>query len=125
MTSARKRAANQRNAERSTGPKDTTRTKYNARQHGLSSKEATIKNGAAKADQRELDSLREALREDPEGTMKEVLMDRIAFCAWFQRRAQRALTGVIIRAAGSTVASGTVQDGRHWDAGSTSAAPEV
>lgn len=115
MISERKREANRRNARRSTGPKDTRRTRLNAQTHGLQSKEATIMNGAAKADQRELDSLREALREDPEGTMKEVLMDRIAFCAWFQRRAQRALMGVIIRAAGSTVASDRPSAARRCD----------
>ena len=42
-------------------------------------------------------------------------MDRIAFCAWFQRRAQRALMGVIIRAAGSTVASDRPSAARRCD----------
>lgn len=115
VVSERKLEANRRNAKRSTGPKDTRRTRLNAQKHGLLSKEATIKNGAAKADQRELDSLREALREDPEGTMKEILIERITFCAWFQRRAHHALMGVIIRAAGSTVASDRPSAARRCD----------
>ena len=91
MTSARKRAANQRNAKRSTGPKDTTRTRYNSQKHGLLSKAAIIQNGARKEDQHELDSLLEAYWEDfrPEGAMEENLVDEIVSCVWRKRRALR------------------------------------
>ena len=91
MTSEGNRAANQRNAKRSTGPKDTTRTKYNARKHGLLSKAAIIQNGARKEDQHELDSLREALWQDlrPEGAMEEILVDEVVSCIWRKRRALR------------------------------------
>jgi hypothetical protein len=91
MTSERKRAANQRNAKRSTGSKDTGRTKFNARKHGLLSKAAIIQNGAHKEDQHELDSLLEAYWEDfrPEGTMEESLVDEIVNCVWRKRRALR------------------------------------
>ena len=91
MTSARKRAANQRNAKRSPEPKDTTRTRYNARWHGLSSKAVIIQKGAHKEDQQELDSLLEAYWEDlrPEGTMEENLVDEIVSCVWRKCRALR------------------------------------
>ena len=97
MVSERKAQANGRNAKRSTGPKDTRRTRYNARKHGLLSKAAIIQTGQVKEDPRELNDLLEALREDfePEGAMEEILVDRIAACYWRLRRAQRAEVGEI------------------------------
>ena len=91
MTSDRQREANRRNAKRSTGPKDTRRTRLNAQKHGLLSKEAIIKNGAHKEDQHELNSLLEAYWEyfRPEGVMEENLVDEIVSCVWRKRRALR------------------------------------
>ena len=103
MVSERKRQANRSNAKRSTGPKDTRRTRYNAQKHGLLSQAAIIQTGDAKEDPRELESLLEALREDlePEGRLEEILVDRIASCVWRLRRAQRAEVGEIRRGADS------------------------
>ena len=105
MVSERKLLANRGNAKRSTGPKDTRRTKYNAQKHGLLSQAAIIQDGDAKEDPRELRSLVEALRKDlgPEGAMEEMLVDRISSCVWRLRRAQRAEVGEIRRGADSTV----------------------
>jgi len=103
VVSERKRQANRSNAKRSTGPKDTRRTRYNAQKHGLLSQAAIIQTGDAKEDPRELESLLEALREDlePEGRLEEILVDRIASCVWRLRRAQRAEVGEIRRGADS------------------------
>ena len=105
MVSERKLGANRRNAKRSTGPKNTTRSRYNAQKHGLLSKAAIIEDGDAKEDPREQEDLLEALWEDlaPEGAMEEFLVDRIANCVWRLRRAQRAEVGEIRRVADSAV----------------------
>ena len=105
MVSERKLQANSRNAKRSSGPKDTRRTRFNAQKHGLLSQAAIIQAGDAKEDPRELESLLEALWEDlkPEGALEEFLVDRIASCQWRLRRAQRAETGEIRRSADSAV----------------------
>ena len=105
MISERKLGANRRNAKRSTGPKNTTRSRYNAQKHGLLSKAAIIEDGDAKEDPREQEDLLEALWEDlaPEGAMEEFLVDRIANCVWRLRRAQRAEVGEIRRVADSAV----------------------
>ena len=97
VVSKHKLLANRRNAKRSTGPKDTRRTKYNAQKHGLLSKAAIIQTGDAKEDPRELESLLEELRRDlqPEGEMEEILVDCIASRYWRLRRAQRAEVGAI------------------------------
>ena len=105
MISERKLGANRRNAKRSTGPKNTTRSRYNAQKHGLLSKAAIIEDGDAKEDPREQEDLLEALWADlaPEGAMEELLVDRIANCYWRLRRAQRAEVGEIRRVADSAV----------------------
>ena len=105
MVSERKLLANRLNAKRSTGPKDTRRSRYNARKHGLLSQAAVIQTGDAKEDPRELRSLVEALRKDlgPKGAMEEILVDRIAACYWRLRRAQRAEVGEIRRVADTAV----------------------
>ena len=97
MVTERKLRANRRNAKRSTGPKDTRSTRYNAQKHGLLSKAAIIQTGDAKEDPDELAALLKALREDfePDGAMEEILVDRIASCVWRLRRAQQAEVGEI------------------------------
>ena len=105
MVSERQLEANRRNAKRSTGPKNTTRSRYNAQKHGLLSKAAIIEDGDAKEDPRELEDILEALWADraPEGAMEELLVDRIANCYWRLRRVQRAEVGEIRRVADSAV----------------------
>ena len=80
MVSKRKSAANWRNAQLSTGPKDTTKTRHNALKHGISSEQAVVPtvdgNNAAKL----YDDRRNGLWQDlsPQGTLESVLVDRIA-----------------------------------------------
>ena len=64
MVSERKLKANRRNAKRSTGPKNTTRSRYNAQKHGRSSKAVFIQDGDAKEDPREFEALSDELWED-------------------------------------------------------------
>ena len=42
MTSKRKTAANRRNAQLSTGPKDTSKSRYNAVTHGITSEQSVV-----------------------------------------------------------------------------------
>ena len=101
MVSDRKRKTNRENAKKSKGPKDTRRTRLNAQKHGLLSKAAIIRDGDAKEDPFELQSLFDELWEDlePVGKMEEMLVDRIANCYWRLRRAQLAEMGEIRRVA--------------------------
>ena len=80
MVSKRKLAANRRNARLSTGPQNTTNTRYNALKHGISSEQAVVPtvdgNNAAKL----YDERRNGLWQDlsPQGTLESILVDRIA-----------------------------------------------
>jgi hypothetical protein len=49
-TSERQREANKRNAQLSKGPKDTSKTPYNALKHGFLSSKALIKTGEGMED---------------------------------------------------------------------------
>ena len=100
MVSERKLKANRRNAKRSTGPKDTRRSRHNAQRHGLLSQAAIIQSGDAKEDPLELTALLDDLWEDfePEGAMEEILVDHIVSSYWRLRRVQRAEVGEIQRA---------------------------
>ena len=104
-TSKRKVDANRRNARRSAGPKDTSKTRYNARKHGLLSPAVLIDGGDLEENPRELEALFARLWDDraPVGAMEEELVDIIATCCWRRRRAVRAEVGAIRRAADSTV----------------------
>lgn len=90
MASEAKRAANRRNAEKSTGPKSVfgkTRSAQNALRHGLRARKVIS------FDEREPDflafhaELRESL--DPADAIEEYLVERIAICAWRLRRMYR------------------------------------
>ena len=115
MVSERKRLANGRNAKRSTGPKDTRHTRYNAQKHGMLSQAAIIQDGDAKEDPRELESLFDELWEDlkPVGKMEEILVDEIVSCVWRKRRAKRAEVGEIRRVADIMNSFFPVADGKR------------
>ncbi len=89
VTSTRKIEANRRNAQLSTGPRDTTRTKYNATKHGLFA-------GLPKAGEefgwearREFEQLRQDIWGDrkPQGMVEEIWVQQMAECAWSLRQA--------------------------------------
>jgi hypothetical protein len=81
-----KAAANQQNALKSTGPKDTTNTRFNATKHGLRAEDITRWDDP-NAYQLALSQLGEAYR--PVGDMEEFLVQRIAVCMARLRRAVR------------------------------------
>ena len=85
QTSAKKIEANRQNAKKSTGPSETTLTRYNALKHGLLSKEVLIV-GESK---RSLEELGKRLRYElaPATEMENILVDRIVSSIWRLKRA--------------------------------------
>jgi hypothetical protein len=80
ITSPARVAANQRNAQKSTGPKTSegkARSRWNAVQHGLLAKRLFTRD---ESDRSSFDHLLESLREDwqPDGTLEEILLEKIA-----------------------------------------------
>jgi len=86
-TSLVKIKANRENAQKSTGPKDTSRTRLNAMKHGILSKEVLMKGESKKA----LEELGKKLRLEltPQGELENILVDRIVSSTWRLRRAIR------------------------------------
>jgi hypothetical protein len=85
--------ANSLNAQKSTGPKDTTLTRLNALKHGLLSKEVLIKGEDKKA----LEELGKKLRTDlaPQNELENILVDRMVSSLWRLKRAVRAENGFL------------------------------
>lgn len=86
-------AANRRNALKSTGPKDTSRSRLNALKHGLLSKEVLM----AGEEKKVLEQLGRKLRLEltPQGELETVLVDRIISSMWRLKRAVRVETGYL------------------------------
>jgi hypothetical protein len=84
--------ANQRNAKKSTGPADTSKTRFNALRHGLCARLVVPGEDPA-----EYEAFVERLRGDvaPSDALEEVLAERAASAAWRLRRAQRAEAALI------------------------------
>jgi hypothetical protein len=87
MASQRQVMANRSNAQKSTGPKNTSLTKLNALKHGILSKEVLLK-GEKKSD---LEELGRKLRQElsPQGELELFLVDRIVSSIWRLKRALR------------------------------------
>lgn len=90
MTTERKRAANRRNALRSTGPRTPAgkaRTARNPITHGLLSREVLLPG----EDREEFEAFAASLRRDlePEGTYEELLVDSMIKAVWKLRRLGR------------------------------------
>jgi hypothetical protein len=87
MSSAAKLAANRTNAIRSTGPSDTSRTRFNSLAHGLASKQTIIRG----EDQNEYDAFSANLLHQlaPGSTTEHVLGERIVAAAWRLKRFTR------------------------------------
>ena len=79
MASERKLAANQRNAQHSTGPRNTARIRGNAFRHGILSSEALIRSGEGREDSEMFEELGKKFREDlnPIGCLEELLVDKL------------------------------------------------
>jgi hypothetical protein len=79
--------ANRSNAQKSTGPKDTSLTRLNAVKHGLLSNEVLMKDEDGGA----LAGLGERMRQElaPDGELENILVDRIVSSVWRLKRALR------------------------------------
>jgi len=85
ITSVSKIEANRNNAQKSTGPEDTSTTRLNALKHGLLSKEVCFSG----EDQQEFENFRVEFLEDlmPQGELEAILADRVITSAWRLKRA--------------------------------------
>lgn len=88
MMSERKRAANKRNAQHSTGPKNTDITRFNAVTHGMFASQAYIERGLSERDQELFHTMQAGLYVDlaPAGTLEEMLVADIGRCFWSLHR---------------------------------------
>jgi hypothetical protein len=88
LTSEVKIRANRENALKSTGPKDTGLTRFNALRHGLTAKELTVMPFETPAD---YEALLEGLRQDfqPHSTIEEILIEQMAQSLWRRQRVVR------------------------------------
>ncbi|HYP09490.1 MAG TPA: hypothetical protein VER03_24915 [Bryobacteraceae bacterium] len=90
MSSAAKAIANRVNATHSTGPVDTSRTRFNGLAHGLTSKQTVIPG----EDQNEYDTFASSMRKDlsPASATETFLVDRVIAAAWRLKRFTRMET---------------------------------
>ena len=88
--SAAKQAANRANATHSTGPADTSRTRFNGMTHGLTSKQTVVRG----EDQNEYDTFSANLHRQlaPGSPTEDILADRIIAAAWRLKRFSRVET---------------------------------
>jgi hypothetical protein len=96
MTTEAQRAANRRNAEKSTGPKTEhgkETVSRNALRHGLRAEKVLTFDETNADFQAFLDGQREAF--EPADAIEEQLVERIAMCAWRLRRIYRAEADVV------------------------------
>ena len=91
--SAAKLAANRANARHSTGPADTSRTRLNGLQHGLTSTQTVIPGESQAA----YDEFRTGLLADlnPQCSLEQLLVDRVIAAAWRLKRFQRVETAFL------------------------------
>ena len=97
MTSASKIRSNRENARKSTGPKDTSRTRYNGLKHGLRSDHVVLPGESHE----EFDAERDAWFGDckPITHIRAVLVERAVVASWRLRRCVRAEAALFARLA--------------------------
>ena len=97
MPTERKLKANRRNAQRSTGPRDTTRSRFNALKHGILSREVLVSTEEGSEEENVFEGFDSALRDAlaPEGALEELLVENLIMLAWRWRRVIRAETATI------------------------------
>lgn len=107
MTSPKQIKANRKNALASTGPSDTSKTRFNAVKHGLFSKEIVVHG----IDEQEFTRFRQSLWSDigPVGELEELLTDRLVTCSWRWKRVIRYESAAIQEV--STLLPGSKFDG--------------
>jgi hypothetical protein len=111
MTTEKQRAANRRNAEKSTGPKTIEgreRSKLNALKHGLTAAQIIVFDESAE----DLENFHQGLIEQllPMGALEEQLVERIAICAWRLRRVYRIEARLFAAANKSVLEPGPVSE---------------
>jgi hypothetical protein len=102
MATAKQIRANQKNSQKSTGPKTETgkaSSSRNATKHGLYAVDIIVNSPYLKEDPAEYDALVAGLIDDlkPQGAFQQQLVVKIATCLWRQRRAINAETAWINR----------------------------
>ena len=88
VKSARNNEVNNINAQLSTGPGDTSRTRLNALVHGILSKEVIIGHGDAREKADVFEELKTSMTTDlaPVGSLEELLVDQLITLSWRWRR---------------------------------------
>ena len=88
MASKRKRAANRKNVQLSTGPTDTSKSRYNAVTHRITSKQAVVLAVDGPDATERFNVILDGLRRElcPQGTLEASLVDQIAMALLQQRR---------------------------------------
>ena len=95
-----KQLANQKNAQKSTGPKTAegkARVAQNPRKHGVVSKEVVVRGGDGRERAADFVELLESLHAQfqPQDAVEQIPVDRVAACYWRLRRAQRYEVGAV------------------------------
>jgi hypothetical protein len=101
--SSKKREANRRNAQLSTGPKTDAGKNYsrrNALKHGVLASALLVIEGEGVENAAEFEELLGALHQDlaPAGRLEEMMVEKLAVCWWRQKRALRCEAGLVRRA---------------------------
>jgi len=114
--SKKKTEANRANAKKSTGPKDSSVTRYNAMKHGILSREILLDG----EDRESLEQLGKRLRRElaPAGEMEQILVDRIISSTWRLRRVLHVETEFLEAEFADCSVSwmgGTVGDTKAWN----------
>jgi hypothetical protein len=99
MKSTTKINANRENSKKSTGPKNTGRTRFNALKHGLTAQHVVIPSGVAKENADEYERFRRHFWDDmkPVGAREETLADSVVGLAWRLRRSPRFEAGLFAK----------------------------
>ena len=84
MISRIQKLANQQNALKSTGPGNSTVTKYNSLKHGLTAEAVLIRGESEEAYKELAEGVREQLM--PQGAIETEIVDQIILCFWRLRR---------------------------------------
>ena len=88
LATQRQVEANRRNAQKSTGPKDTSRTRLNPTKSGLFTSATLLRSGPLKEDPKDLADLRQQLLEvlQPLNMLEDLVADDFVRAAWQLRR---------------------------------------
>lgn len=94
MTTKKQILANRNNAKKSTGPRNTSLTRFNAVKHGMTSRQPVVFQGESKE---EYDKLCECIKNkfSPQDEVEKELVNQIALCMLRLRRGRLAESAVV------------------------------